>query len=50
MNSARVVVIASCWFSLAMIAPVYMLRFANKLGDFFLEFLSQLGFWFSSVL
>lgn len=33
MDTARAVVIASCWFSLALIASVYMVAFAGKLGD-----------------
>lgn len=35
LDSAKAIVIASCWFSLAIIASVYMLAFANKLGDIF---------------
>ena len=33
MDAGRAVVIASCWFSLALIASVYMVVFADKLGD-----------------
>ena len=33
MDTGRAVVIASCWFSLALIASVYMVVFAAKLGD-----------------
>ena len=33
MGSGRAAVIASCWFSLALIASVYMIVFADKLGD-----------------
>ena len=33
MDTGRAVVIASCWFSLALIASVYMVVFADKLGD-----------------
>lgn len=33
MDTGRAVVIASCWFSLALIASVYMVVFAGKLGD-----------------
>jgi hypothetical protein len=33
LDSARAAVIASCWFSLTIIASVYMLVFGNKLGD-----------------
>ena len=43
MDSARAVVIASCWFSLAIIASVYMLTFANKLGDIFFGVLIPIG-------
>jgi hypothetical protein len=33
MDTGRAGVIASCWFSLALIASVYMIVFADKLGD-----------------
>ncbi|UCD96948.1 MAG: hypothetical protein JSV35_02535 [Candidatus Bathyarchaeota archaeon] len=33
MDTGRAVVIASCWFSLALIASVYMFVFAERLGD-----------------
>ena len=33
MDMSRAVIIASCWFSLALIASVYMVVFASKLGD-----------------
>ncbi len=33
MDMSRAVIIASCWFSLALIASVYMFVFASKLGD-----------------
>jgi len=33
MDTGRAIVIASCWFSLALIASVYMAVFADKLGD-----------------
>jgi len=33
MDTGRAIVIASCWFSLALIASVYMVVFADKLGD-----------------
>jgi hypothetical protein len=33
MDTGRAVVIASCWLSLALIASVYMVVFADKLGD-----------------
>jgi energy-coupling factor transporter transmembrane protein EcfT len=43
LNSARAAVIASCWFSLAIIASVYMLAFADKLGDIFYGVLIPIG-------
>ncbi len=43
MNSARAVVIASCWFSLAIIASVYMIAFANRLGDALFGVLIPIG-------
>jgi hypothetical protein len=30
---SKAVITASCWFSLAIIASVYMIVFADKLGD-----------------
>lgn len=30
---SKAVIISSCWFSLAIIASVYMFVFADKLGD-----------------
>ncbi len=33
MDTGRAIVIASCWFSLALIGSVYMIVFAGKLGD-----------------
>jgi hypothetical protein len=33
MDTGRAGVIVSCWFSLALIASVYMIVFADKLGD-----------------
>jgi hypothetical protein len=33
MDMSKAVIIASCWFSLALIASVYMIVFASKLGD-----------------
>jgi hypothetical protein len=33
MDTGRAIVIASCWLSLALIASVYMVVFADKLGD-----------------
>ena len=44
MESSRAVVIASCWFSLAIIASVYMLTFADRLGDIFFGVLIPIGF------
>ena len=44
MESARAVVIASCWFSLAIIASVYMLAFGDKLGDILFGVLIPIGF------
>ncbi len=32
---SKAVIIASCWLSLAIIASVYMIMFADKLGDIF---------------
>jgi len=33
MDTGRAIVIASCWFSIVLIAAVYMVVFAEKLGD-----------------
>ena len=33
MDTGKAIVIASCWFSLALIASVYMIVFAGKVGD-----------------
>ena len=33
MDLGKAAVIVSCWFSLALIASVYMIVFAGKLGD-----------------
>jgi hypothetical protein len=44
LDSAKAAVIASCWFSLAIIASVYMLVFGNKLGDVFFGVLMPVGF------
>jgi hypothetical protein len=44
LDSAKAVVIASCWFSLAIIASVYMLVFGDKLGDIFFGVLIPIGF------
>jgi hypothetical protein len=33
MDMSKAVTIASCWLSLALIASVYMIVFASKLGD-----------------
>ncbi len=43
LDSARAAVIASCWFSLTIIASVYMLVFGNKLGDIFFGVLIPIG-------
>jgi hypothetical protein len=43
LNSAKAAVVASCWFSLAIIASVYMIAFANRLGDVFLGVLIPIG-------
>ena len=43
MDSARAAVIASCWFSLTIIASVYMLVFGDKLGDVFFGVLIPIG-------
>lgn len=43
MDSARAAVIASCWFSLAIIASVYMFTFANRLGDVLFGVLIPIG-------
>jgi len=43
LESARAAVVASCWFSLAIIASVYMLAFADKLGDVFFGVLIPIG-------
>ncbi len=32
-DTGRAIVIAACWISLTIIASVYMIVFANKLGD-----------------
>ncbi|MEJ2280470.1 MAG: hypothetical protein P8X97_00905 [Candidatus Bathyarchaeota archaeon] len=43
MDSSKAFVIASCWFSLAIIASVYMFTFADKLGDIFFGVLIPIG-------
>jgi hypothetical protein len=43
LESARAAVVASCWFSLAIIASVYMLAFADKLGDVLFGVLFPIG-------
>ena len=43
LDSARAVVIASCWFSLAIIASIYMFVFGDKLGDVFFGVLIPIG-------
>jgi hypothetical protein len=32
-DTGKAIVIAGCWFSLALIASVYMIVFAGKVGD-----------------
>ncbi|MGD8564873.1 MAG: hypothetical protein PVF96_00790 [Candidatus Bathyarchaeota archaeon] len=43
MDSGRGIVIASCWFSLTIIASVYMFVFGNRLGDVFFGVLIPIG-------
>ena len=43
LDSARAGVIASCWLALAIIASVYMITFADKLGDIFFGVLIPVG-------
>lgn len=43
MDSARAAVIATCWLALAIIASVYMITFADKLGDIFFGVLIPIG-------
>ena len=43
MDSSKALVIASCWFALAIIASVYMLVFGDKLGDIFFGVLIPIG-------
>lgn len=43
MDSGKAIVITSCWFSLAIIASVYMFTFADKLGDIFFGVLIPIG-------
>jgi hypothetical protein len=42
-DTAKAVVIASCWFSLTLIASVYMIVFAAKLGDIFFGVFLPIG-------
>ncbi len=35
MDTGRAIIVATCWLSLTIIAAVYMVVFANKLGDVF---------------
>ncbi|MCW4010006.1 MAG: hypothetical protein NWF05_05235 [Candidatus Bathyarchaeota archaeon] len=43
MDSARAVVIVGCWFALAIIASVYMITFANIIGDILFGVLVPIG-------
>lgn len=43
MDSARATVIVSCWIALAIIASVYMVTFADKLGDILFGVLVPIG-------
>ena len=43
MDSSRAAVIISCWFAIAIIASVYMLTFADKLGDILFGVLIPIG-------
>jgi hypothetical protein len=44
LDSGRAIAICSCWFSLAIIASVYMFTFADKIGDIFFGVLIPIGF------
>ena len=43
LDLSRAAVIVSCWFALAIIASVYMLTFADRLGDIFFGVLIPIG-------
>jgi hypothetical protein len=43
LDSARAIIVASCWFSLAIIASVYMFVFGDKLGDILFGVLIPIG-------
>lgn len=43
LDSAKAIIVASCWFSLAMIASVYMFVFGGKLGDIFFGVFIPIG-------
>jgi hypothetical protein len=43
LDSARAIIVASCWCSLAIIASVYMFVFGNKLGDILFGVLIPIG-------
>lgn len=43
LDSSKAAVIVSCWFALAIIASVYMLAFADRLGDIFFGVLVPIG-------
>ncbi len=40
----RASIVASCWLAVAIIASVYMVVFANKLGDVFFGVFLPVGF------
>ena len=43
MDSNRTLIVANCWFSLAIIASVYMVTFADKLSNMFFGVLIPIG-------
>lgn len=43
LDSSRAAVVVGCWFALAIIASVYMLTFADRLGDIFFGVLVPIG-------
>ncbi len=44
--ASKVTIIASCWFSISVIASVKMIMFADRLGDIFFGYFCQLVPWF----
>jgi len=40
---SRATIIASCWLAIAVIASVYMITFADKLGDIFFGVFMPVG-------